>query len=372
MLPRLRRGLAAPQPPPHPHHRRPARTASRGPVVTEHIIHRDYCPACKKDVEPVVPDALPRATLGHRVVTLSAYLHYGLGVTINHVIDVLGAALWTILTPGGLIDAWRRLGQALLPWYEQIAEQAKASAVLHADENGWRVDGQTHWLWCFCNHHVCYDMVDRSRGSPAVKRFFTEAFDGTLISDFWAAYESAGAYDRQHCLVHLLRELLKVDEGNPSPEWAEFSKKLKRLIRDGLRLRKRSDFSQQRYGRRISLINRRPRALADAEYADADARRLGRRISRYRDSLFTFLDTPGVSPDNNHAERMIRPAVIMRKNILCNRSDEGAQTQGVLMSVFRTLKLRGHNPSTTIVSALRELLITGQLPPLPEPVAADG
>ena len=27
------------------------------PVVTEHTIHRDYCPQCKKHVEPVVPRA---------------------------------------------------------------------------------------------------------------------------------------------------------------------------------------------------------------------------------------------------------------------------------------------------------------------------
>src|SRR5438270_6749372 len=33
------------------------------PVVTEHTIHRDYCPACKKHVEPVVADAMPGATL---------------------------------------------------------------------------------------------------------------------------------------------------------------------------------------------------------------------------------------------------------------------------------------------------------------------
>lgn len=38
------------------------------PVVTEHTLHRDYCPKCKKDVEPVVADAMPGATLGHSVV----------------------------------------------------------------------------------------------------------------------------------------------------------------------------------------------------------------------------------------------------------------------------------------------------------------
>ncbi|GAG31711.1 unnamed protein product, partial [marine sediment metagenome] len=38
------------------------------PVVTEHTIWRDYCPQCRKHVEPVVPEALPGATLGHQVI----------------------------------------------------------------------------------------------------------------------------------------------------------------------------------------------------------------------------------------------------------------------------------------------------------------
>ena len=41
------------------------------PVVTEHTAHRDYCPNCRKHVEPVVPDAMPGATLGHHAVALS-------------------------------------------------------------------------------------------------------------------------------------------------------------------------------------------------------------------------------------------------------------------------------------------------------------
>lgn len=107
-------------------------------------------------------------------------------------------------------------------------------------------------------------------------------------------------------------------------------------------------------------------------YDDGDARRLGERISRHRDHLFTFLDKPLVPFNNNHAERQVRPAVILRKNILCNRSSGGADTQAVLMSIFRTLKLRGHDPTKAIASALRELLQTGKLPPLPERGAADG
>jgi transposase len=342
------------------------------PVVTKHAIHRDYCPNCKKHVEPVVPDAMPNATLGHNIVALSSWFHYGLGVTIGQVRDILGSHLHTRISPGGLVDGWRRLAEAIEPWYQQIAREAKDSAVLHADETGWRVNGQTHWLWCFCNHRNCFYMIDKSRGSPALHSFFTEAFNGTLVTDFWRAYESVCVEDRQYCIPHLLRELLKVDEHNDHWEWQVFARQLRRLIRDGIRLRRRPDFDPKKYDSRIKLIHRRVCRLGDDVYEDADARRLGERISRHRDHLFTFLDKLEVPFDNNHAERQIRPAVIIRKNSLCNRSDDGAKTQAVLMSVYRTLRLRGHDPTKTISDALRKLLQTGTLPPLPEEFAADG
>jgi len=64
--------------------------------------------------------------------------------------------------------------------------------------------------------------------------------------------------------------------------------------------------------------------------------------------------------------------VILRKNSQCNRSQRGAATQAVLMSVYRTLKLRGHAPRAEIEKALRTYAATGSLPTLPDPCVADG
>jgi len=336
------------------------------PVVTEHTIHRDYCPKCKQHVEPVVSDAMPGATLGHHVIALSSWFHYGLGITIDQIVDILGYHLQTKLTPGGLIDAWRRLSEILLAWYEQIGEQAKGSTHLHADETGWRVNGQRSWLWCFANERNCYYMIEYCRGSPVLQKFFTEAFDGVLITDFWAAYDSVEAADRQKCLPHLLRELEKVDLRNDSVQWRAFARKLRRLLRDGMRLRKRPDFAPGKFQSRIDRLNRRVGELAWQEYQDGDARRLTKRLRRYAEHLFTFLDYPYVAADNNFAERQIRPAVILRKNSQSNRSDRGAATQAILMSVYRTLKLRALNPTKTIAEALRTYLATGKLPTLPD------
>ena len=114
--------------------------------------------------------------------------------------------------------------------------------------------------------------------------------------------------------------------------------------------------------------------MAEGEYEDKDARRLAKRLDKYRDSIFTFLDYDAVPFENNHAERQIRPAVVLRKNSQSNRSEKGAATQSVLMSVYRTLKLRGHYPLAVIAGALRDYVRTGKLPSLPDAVdaVADG
>ncbi len=160
------------------------------PVVTEHTIHRSWCPHCKTTVEPAVPDALPGSSIGLRVVVLSAWLHYLLGTTLAQIIDVFNFHLQFKLSSGGLIQMWRRLREVLLAWYLEIQTQALDGAVLHADETGWRVNGKTYWLWCFASKDVTYYMIDRRRGSPALKRFFKNEFAGVLVTDFWGAYNA--------------------------------------------------------------------------------------------------------------------------------------------------------------------------------------
>ena len=336
------------------------------PVVTEHTIHRDWCARCKKKVEPVISEALPGATLGNRVLVLSAWLHYALGNTLSQIVEVFNFHLSLKMTPGGLSQMWRRLAQLLYTWYEAIQEQALDSAVLNADETGWRVNGKTHWLWCFCTNELSYFMINRSRGSPALLQFFIKEFSGTLVSDFWGAYNAVVCALRQKCLVHLLRDLEHVERyKSPGADWAAFAKKLRRLIGDAIRLwRRRGELAPETYASRRARLTRRLAELIATPWEDSQARRLIKRLRRHQNEIFTFVDQPGVPFDNNAAERAIRPAVIIRKNSYGNRSQQGADMQAVLMSVFFTLKKRGHNPVKTVHEALTAYLQTGQMPAL--------
>lgn len=343
------------------------------PVVTEHTIHRDWCPCCKKQVEPQVPDALPNCTLGNRTVAPSAWLHYGLGVTTGQIVDVFNQHLKLSITDGGLTQMWHRLADVFEPWYEQIHRHCLDAGVLHADETGWRVEGRTWWLWCFATTDATFYLIDESRGHAALDEFFVAEFGGVLVTDFWAAYDAVGR-TKQKCWPHLLRELKEVDAGSDNGgDGPAFAKRLRRIYGDAIRLElARPTLPDEDFGRKLSLLHGRITDLAVGDWAHAHARRLAKRLHKYGAELLTFVEFEGVPSSNNHAEREVRPAVLMRKASYGNQSERGARTRSVLMSVMRTLKKRGLDPMGTVVDALRIYATTGTLTPLPEKAHSEG
>ena len=179
---------------------------------------------------------------------------------------------------------WHRLREILLAWYLEIQAQALDSAVLHADETGWRVNGKTHWLWCFTTKDLTYYMIDRSRGSPALKRFFKKEFAGVLVTDFWAAYNAVVCAQKQKCLPHLLRDLKRTQHYHkPGGDWPAFSKQLKRLIRDSIRLSKRrKELSAERFASRRRRLDARLHELLAQPWEQRHAHRLVKRLRRHR------------------------------------------------------------------------------------------
>ena len=173
--------------------------------------------------------------------------------------------------------------------------------------------------------------------------------------------------------MHLLRDLEYVETyRRVDKDWPAFAKKLRRLLGDAVRLWKRDEVPATEHASRRARLDARLQQLIKSDWSHPDARRLIKRLRRHQNDLFTFLDEPGVPFDNNHAERAIRPAVIIRKNSQSNHSERGAETQAVLMSIYRTLKQRGHHPIQSITQGMESFLKTGQLPPLPHKITANG
>ena len=60
---------------------------------------------------------------------------------------------------------------------------------------------------------------------------------GALVSVLWAPYNAVAFASRQKCLVHLLRDLEHVKRyKSPGAHWPVFARKLRRRIKDAIRL----------------------------------------------------------------------------------------------------------------------------------------
>ena len=85
---------------------------------------------------------------------------------------------------------------------------------------------------------------------------------------------------------------------------------------------------------------------------DAAAGKFAARLLREIDSLWLFLEKAGVSPTNNHAERMLRFAVCWRKRSLGTVSDKGNRWAERMLLLRQTCRLRSKRNFPQLVEAL--------------------
>ena len=69
--------------------------------------------------------------------------------------------------------------------------------------------------------------------------------------------------------------------------------------------------------------------------------------------LTRFLEVEGTPLDNNLAERLLKPAVLLRKNALFYKTEHGAAVGDILMSLIHTCALNQVNPFEYLVALIR-------------------
>ncbi len=69
-------------------------------------------------------------------------------------------------------------------------------------------------------------------------------------------------------------------------------------------------------------------------------RTLAKRLLRHHGELLVFLTAPGVAPDNNAAERQMRPMVVARKISGGSRSGRGSATHMICASLVATCQAK--------------------------------
>ncbi len=303
-------------------------------ITTKHILGWSWCSCCNKEVS--VSDKLGASLYGPKFHAQVCYWKYELGLSFGKITNLLSDQYGMEISRGVLSEIISRTARKFEGAYEDIKSVLSEQGHLHADETGWRVNGNSHWLWSFSNDDVSFYKIDQTRSQDVVKNVLGEVFRGVLVSDFYAAYNKIDC-QKQKCWPHLLRELHGLKEKHPkSKEIAQFSKRAKLFFKRGKRLQNEYE-SKENIDRKYKLLMCDTEKWVSKKYRSHDLQRLCKRLVKYRDEIYTFIKT-GVDPTNNYGEREIRPAVLMRKISYCNRSEQGAHNQEVMMSVARTAK----------------------------------
>jgi transposase len=312
----------------------------------EFRIHVGRCKRCGKRVQGRHPrqtsDAVGGAAsqLGARAVALAVELNKGMGLSHGKTAAVLETAFGLRVSRGGLAQAFQRAARKAEPTYEKLVQQIRGSPSVTPDETGWKVNGQLWWMWAFSSDKLTVYSIQPGRGFEQATVILGADFDGFLVRDGWGVYRRFTEAAHQTCVAHLLRrcgEMLEVS----TPAAAALPSTVKEILQSGLKLRDRRD--QQQIGDQGLAIARgkleaRLDRVLNRSYRSPANRRLANHLRRERDAMFTFLYHPGLDATNYRAEQAIRPMVVARKVWGGNRTEKGAHTQSVLVSILQTCR----------------------------------
>jgi transposase len=332
--------------------------------------HHYYCKNCQKVVSTKGKDELENSYIGPKAKAFAAFLRYGIKISERDVKILFERAFNLKIVASSIAGFRGQLKRAGAPLYRLLVASLKKGSFIHADETGWKVNGNTHWLWKFSNKKVSVSHIDQSRGQKVMEKMIGDTYGGVLVSDFLSAYNKISAKHKQRCLIHIMRDLEKVKEyWRDDAEVLRYVARLKKIFEDAIALH--SEYVHKRWDKTYrARVDNLKDSLKDFAFPNPNKRilkRFAKRLERHKDELLTFLYEKGVDYHNNHAEQQIRPDVIFRKITFGNRSYRGAEYHSVIMSILQTAKLNGFDPIRTfediLLGAKQYPLINTLFPP---------
>lgn len=358
----------------------PVRWHQIAELVDKPVEVREYqrpqyeCPICGwQGYAPLPLGCREDFSYGALLSSVVGWLGYGGHLSWNKQRYLVETIFGIPLSQGSLSKMHQWFCQSLYPSYEQWWQAIQQPGVRCLDETSYRLDGVNYWLWVATSADVCVMLFAPSRSAAEVKALLGENFDGILSSDCWAAYNPQQAKAKQKCLAHIGRELNALTTSNLAAN--------RRFAEQVMPIFDRARQIQKDYHAGTLTLEQlqQQRCVVEAQLAHvldnppeqgwaADGQALANRFTRYWSDWFTFLTHPDVKPDNNDAERALRPVVIHRKVTGGARSQWGGQLVALMFSFLETTRLQGKNAVAELFSLLANV---GRSPPLLQSAASE-
>jgi transposase len=308
------------------------------PVVTRVERYAGHCRCCGGTTLAPLPEGLePGTPFSGNIVALAMYLRFVHHVSYRRLSRLLLELFGLAISEGALDAAFRRGKPRFDAETAAILARLRRARVVCSDETGVRIDGQNGWNWVFQNNKVVIHVIRHSRGAGVVAEVMAGHRPAIWGSDLYSAQRGhAAAW--QICLAHQLRDCRYAIEAGDTI----FAPRMKALLLRAVVLARRhrglAKSTRREYRRRLEHALDAVMALAPT---NRHRHRLRRRYGKLREHLFTFLDHPEVTADNNGSERELRPTATYRKVTGGFRSAWGADLYAAVRSVIGTATRRG-------------------------------
>lgn len=331
------------------------------PALTRFIKRRGYCWNCGKTFFPTDRNERPKGYIGPLAVAVAGYLRYAIKIPFDGVRKIL-AGLWGIkITQSALVGFDKKLAASGLPCYEHMADMVRYSLGVNVDETSWPCGKLTEWLWTFTNPECAFFKIAPSRAGAIPADVLGEHYGGVLGSDCFSAYNTLSAFAKQKCLTHYERAAKNIEKFYPHDQPAcIFAVRLKDILKRARQAKRdwiAGVIDNEEANHAAKDFEKELDQLLETPLENRDAGNLLNRLLTHRDENFTFLRYKEVAPDNNRAERALRPSVVMRKITYGNNSKTGARNHEILMSLVETAKLHIKNTDAGLLEMMMALAL---------------
>jgi transposase len=241
----------------------------------------------------------------------------------------------------------------------------KASAK-NVDETGWKRAGR--FLWVAATRSLAVFHLDPCRNRDAMHELLGQKINGTICTDRFGVYEKVPIERRGLCWSHLKRDFNDLaEQKGPARKIGDAGLEICTQLFDLWHRFRDRRMSRSALHRLLMPVRKKMNKLLKRGRRSRakQAARFCRELLRLEPALWTFARVKGIEPTNNHAERMLRPAVMWRKQSLGSHSVGGCRFVERMMTVLQTLRLRGRSVMDYLEQTIHALRRGVSPPPLP-------
>ncbi len=276
--------------------------------------------------------------------------------------EVLGAPL----ALGTVMAREREMAQALSEPYRQAKQRMQKASAKNVDETGWKRAGR--FLWVAATRSLAVFHLDPCRNRDAMHQLLGQKISGTICTDRFGVYEEIPIQRRGLCWSHLKRDFQELSEQKgPARRIGQAGLAVCQQTFDLWHQFRAGQISRSAMRRLLTPVRGGMNQLLKRGGRSKAKRAAGfcRELLQWEPALWTFARVKGIEPTNNHAERMLRPAVMWRKQSLGSHSLAGCRFVERMMTVIQTLRLRRQSVMDYLQQAIHALRCGVSPPPLP-------